>query len=116
MPHLKQCVVTYTLHTLQNDLITPYQPWKFGPLTEEVTLCLDWEVRIKSWCVTEPIEERAYLNTDAGHATLNSALLQAWKGVEVTVMGIHGREREYFPPEKALRPPPLPQNYYDWFG
>ena len=111
MPNLKELVVTYTMHTLQADLIIPFQAWKLGPLTKEVTLTPNFEDELEHWGVKMSVSRRGFFETSSGRIPLNVK-----NGVKVSLMGIHGRERETFPAGKALRPPPLPADYRDWFG
>ncbi|KAE8452270.1 hypothetical protein EG329_000970 [Mollisiaceae sp. DMI_Dod_QoI] len=38
LTNIKKCTFVYTEHTLQKDIVDPYQAWKLGPLTEETTM------------------------------------------------------------------------------
>jgi hypothetical protein len=106
LPNIKTCVVTYTAHTLQQDLIKPYQTWSLGPVTEESSLDPSWETTLKH--IRETVAARKY---QFSHHTEDLR-----EDIEIQIMGIHNREREYFAPGKALRPPPPPVNEFDWFG
>lgn len=109
MPHLKNLALTFTYHTLQQDVVTPGQAWSLGDVTAEVALDEDFAKNYQYMSIRDVPATRIEPHMWGGEVRLE-------KRVDVVVKGIHGRQREYFAPGKPLRPPPLPANYYDWFG
>ena len=108
LPNLETCTITYTDHTLQKDIITIGQPWILEPLSEENSLNPKLSDSYKVQTIRDSMSARKF------EWTFHRATLR--DGVELKLMGIGGRQREYFPPDRELRPPPLPASYYDWFG
>ena len=99
LPNIETCIFIYWDHTLQRDLVKPYVPWRIGPLTEAVTMAgnLD-EFERNAWHTIK--EKRSELD-------VRSAL-------EIQLLAIHDREREYLPSEVLRRP--LAGWEMDWFG
>lgn len=106
MPYLTKCVLTYTDHTLQRDVVIPGQSWELGEVNAEVALDDHFE--------DNEMYNSALAVAQGSVETPDSKFTEA--KLDIQLMGIHGRQREYFPPGKRLRPPPLQSNYYDWFG
>jgi hypothetical protein len=108
LPEIQTCTVTYIDHTLQNDIVVPYQPWHLEKPSAENSLDPKFEYSYSIQNLRLSLAARTF-QWSRYPGTLRD-------GVDMGLMGIGGREREVFPAGKPLRPPPLPANYYDWFG
>ncbi|CZR61920.1 uncharacterized protein PAC_11817 [Phialocephala subalpina] len=114
LPNIKKCSFVYTEHTLQSDVVQPYQAWYLGPLTDETTnFTVGKMVPQTNW--DDSLEQTIGKIED----TIENRQAQAMTGrpggdLKLELMAIHGRERGSVPGTGLKRPTQGWQ--MDWFG
>ena len=105
LPNLKTCTFILFDHTLQKDVTKPYSPWHLGPLTKKTTFP-DVTMGIVQ---LEAAEQGAQQQIDAMRERITNI-----GTLEVSLLAVHGREKEYLPPNRLRRG--LQGWEMDWFG
>lgn len=89
LSNIKCCTFVLTNHPHQDKLvINPYVPWRLGPLTWQSTLHSDWEMVGDQ--VQWAIESRKHE-------------LMRGSNLEIRLLAIHDRERQFRPGVYVLR-------------
>lgn len=111
LPNINKCTFVYTEHTLQKDVVRPYQSWKLGPVSEDTTLFHVGKMQpITNW--DDSLEQTISKMKSEIETRKDSEL--ADNDIQFDVMAIHDRERKYLPLSKLKRP--LAGWEMDWFG
>jgi len=84
---------------MQDDVVKPYVAWYLYSPDEATTLDPNWKAQ----------ETSAWTYIQAGRGELKHG-----DELEIRVLSIHDREREYLPPGKLKRP--IEGWQMDWFG
>lgn len=102
MPNLKTCTFIPLDHTMQKDIVVPYSSWYLAPLTPATTLYADTleleKAETNIMQIIDGSREKIKNNAD----------------LDIKVLAIHGREREYLPSNKLKRAQAGWE--MDWFG
>lgn len=111
LPNIKKCALVYTEHTLQADIVRPYQSWTLGTPSDDTTLFHVGKMDpLTNW---DNSLDQTISKIEAEIEAKQKAELRDTE-MEFEVMAIHGRERKFLPLSKLKRP--LAGWEMDWFG
>lgn len=111
LPNLESCAFVWTEHTVQKDLVNPYNAWYLAPYDGDNTM---FNVLEKLGQTYELSLEEGGRKHWAAIQSRRDEIKRADDSLKIELLGINGRKREGIPPnEWARRLAPRDQ---DWFG